>query len=74
MSVVNFTGVTRLDLPPNKILQEAIDANLESVFVIGYTSSEELYMSSSKADGGELLWIIERAKHHLMLIADNLEE
>ena len=53
--VIPFNGITRLDLPPERILQMAIEADLEGVIVIGYTKDGEEYAASSYADGGTVL-------------------
>lgn len=51
--VVNLWCVTRLDLPPNRILESAID-KLESVVIIGYDKDGQEYFASSIADGAEV--------------------
>lgn len=63
--VIEFTGVTLLDIPPDKILLKAID-KLDSVIVIGYTKDDIEYFASSIADGGTILWLLERCKQALL--------
>lgn len=60
--------VTRLDLPPDRILSAAI-GTLESVIVIGYDKDGEEYFASSYADGGDALWLLERCKMALLTTA-----
>ena len=62
--------VTTLDLDVERVLQAAIDAKLSFVFVIGANAEGQLYFASSKSDGGEVLWWMEKAKHALMRIAE----
>jgi len=68
-TVVNFPGVTRLDLPADQILESAL-GKLERAIVIGYTSDGEEYFASSIADGGEVVWLIERMKLQLLRVVE----
>ena len=58
--------ITTLDLDVERVLQAAIDAKLTYVLVIGQDAEGGLYFSSSKSDGGEVLWWMEKAKQALM--------
>jgi len=58
--------ITRLDLPAERVLNGAIQANLERCVIVGFDSKGELYFASTKADGGEVLWLFELAKKALM--------
>jgi len=42
--------------------------------VIGVTPEGNFYFESSEPDGGVVVWWLERAKHKLMKIADEMEE
>jgi len=64
--VVRLDCVTRLDIPVEAILEEAIKVDLEEVVVIGWEKDGEMYFSSSKADGGDVLWLMEKAKKMLL--------
>lgn len=64
--IVNLPVVTTLDLPPDRILDAAKEADLGSVVVVGHTKDGHLYFAGSMADGGEVLWLFERAKLALM--------
>jgi len=70
--VVRFPGVTRLDLDPDMILREAI-GELEGVAIIGYAKDGTEHFASSYADGGTVVWLLERAKFKLMQISDHDE-
>lgn len=62
--------ITSLDLDVERVLQAAIDAKPEYVMVIGCDAEGQLYFASSKADGGEALWWMEKAKRALMEITE----
>ena len=70
--VLDFPGITTLDLDPDRILEGA-KGQLESVVVIGFDHEGMEYFASSKADGGHSLWLLERFKLQLLRQAD-LEE
>lgn len=59
-NVIPWNGVTKLDLDPARVVQAAADAGLSGVVIIG-----------TDADGGDVLWHMERAKFKLMVIADD---
>lgn len=62
---------TSLNLPVNRILQGAHDAQLTSVVVLGYTKEGHEYYASSDGDPAEAVWLMERSKHRIMT---NLDE
>lgn len=64
--IIPFTGITKLDMPPDAILDRAKEAGLEGVLVIGYTKDGKEYATSSYADGGTALWLLERTKKKLL--------
>lgn len=74
MTTIRFPGITRLDLPVERILNDASQAVLESVVVIGFGTDGEFYFSSSSADGGDVTWFLTRALHRLHQQADALED
>lgn len=63
--VIPFTGITRLDLDPDRVLEQCKGA-LEGVVVIGYDAEGAEYFASSYADGGTVLWLLERCKARLL--------
>lgn len=64
-NVVIWPGVTKLDLPPDRLL-EAAQGKLDSVMVIGYDKEGGFYAASSYADGGDALWLLETCKIRLL--------
>jgi hypothetical protein len=64
--VVNLPVITTLDLPPERILQAAMDKDLDEVVIVGFDKNGELYFASNKSDGGGVLWLFELAKKALL--------
>lgn len=71
--ILPFTGVTRLDIAPAKVLKGAREAKLSEVMVIGYDAHGDFWFSSSRADGADVLWLLEKAKRKLFEMADAME-
>jgi coenzyme F420-reducing hydrogenase delta subunit len=65
-NVVILPVVTRLNIPPDRVLNDALAADLDGVVVIGQRKDGSYYFSSSIADGGDVLWQLEWAKAALM--------
>lgn len=57
--------ITRLDIPAERVLEQAL-GKLEKVVVMGYDKDGEEYFASSMADGGDVLWLMERLKQQLL--------
>jgi hypothetical protein len=68
--VVNLDQITRLDLPPERVLNGALAKDLDVAIVVGITKEGEFYFSGSLADGSETLWWLEIAKKRLLEIGD----
>lgn len=68
--VVDLPVVTRLNLPPERILDRAKEAGLTGVVVLGWDENAQEYVASSLADGAEMLWLLRRAEHLLMKEAE----
>jgi len=64
-NVIPIGGVTNLDLPPDLILDSA-KGKMAGVVLLGYDEDGELYFASSYADGGDVLWLLEKCKQALM--------
>ena len=65
-NVVEFPGVTTLDIPPETILKSALKADLEMVVVLGWTEDETLYAASSSGSSPEAVFLVEHFKHALL--------
>jgi hypothetical protein len=57
--------ITKLDLPPDRVLEKAA-GQLEGCVVIGYTKDGEEYFASSYADGSIVNWLLDRCKKRLL--------
>jgi hypothetical protein len=64
-NVIRFTGLTKLDIEPDNILQKAI-GELKEVLVIGTTKDGNQYLASSSSDAKNMIWHIETAKFMIM--------
>ena len=73
-NVVEFHGITKLDLPPDRVLNRAKDADLQSVVTVGWDQEGDLYFASSAADAGEVIFLLQRAIWRLNKIMDQQEE
>lgn len=69
-NVVGIGGVTRLDIPAERVIDEAAKADLDAVIIIGTDQDGDFYFASSQADGGDVLWWLEIAKKRLLEIGD----
>jgi hypothetical protein len=68
-NIVRFTGITKLDIPADQVIESAL-GKLEGVVILGYDKDGQEYFASSYADGGNMLWLLERAKKALLEMAD----
>lgn len=69
-NVVELRNVTRLNIPAERVLRRAAEADLAHVIVIGYDKEGGEYFASSYADGAQVVWHCQRAIFKLMVIAD----
>ena len=72
--VVEWPGITRLDMPVEKVLEKAKEANLSEIVVVGYDQEGMFFASSSKADGPNVLWLLRQCEHELFKVVDALVE
>jgi hypothetical protein len=56
-NVIPLNNITRLDLPPDRILDGA-KGELDGLIILGYDKNGEEYFASTYADGGEVLWLL----------------
>lgn len=65
--IVSFRGVTRLDIDVDRMLEQT-KGLLQNCVILGYDKDGELYFSSSMADGGDVMWLIEALKLKLLTV------
>lgn len=63
--VIPLGLVTRLDLPVERVLEEA-KAQMRDVVLMGWNNDGELYFASTFSDGGEVMWLLELCKKRLL--------
>ena len=68
-NVIRLPCVTSLDLDPDVIL-ECAAGKLKTVVILGYTSDGEEYFASSVADGGTVIWLMEKCKKALLEVEE----
>jgi len=71
--VVDLRVITKLDVPPEKLLRRALEEGMDEVVICGIAADGSEYFASSKASGADALWHLQRAIHALMHQADNVE-
>ncbi len=69
-NVVAFTGITRLDTPPEKVIATAAEADLAEVVIVGVDGDGSFFFASSQADGGDTLWWLAMAQKKLLEMGD----
>ena len=70
-NVIPLGNITRLDFPPDRILEEA-KGKMKGVVLLGWTVDDGLYVASSIADGGDVLWLLEHTKKLLLEVGEEL--
>lgn len=64
-NIIPIGCITKLDIPPDDVLQGAM-GKLEGAVILGFDKEGEEYFASTYADGGDVLWLLERCKQELM--------
>jgi hypothetical protein len=74
-NVVEFSGATRLDIKPEKILEGALKHCLKTVIVLGIDLEGAEYFAYSTGAVQQLNWMLDRAKLEVMMMyIDDREE
>jgi len=68
-NVIPLNNITKLDLPPDRVL-EAAKGKLDKFVMMGWDKEGELYFASTFSDGGEVLWLMEKAKQALLNVGE----
>lgn len=69
--VIPLGNVTRLDLPTDRVLDAAKNHCSEGVVIMGYDDDGTLYFASSIADGGSVLWLMEKLRQELLAAGED---
>ena len=70
-NVIPFSGITRLDLDPDIVLENA-KGKLEGFVIAGHDKEGNEYFASTYADGGDVLWLLERMKLRLLMVVEEM--
>ena len=70
VSDIDLPVITRLNIDPQRVMAAALEALLTDVVIIGFLPDGTEYFASSAADGGTVLWHLERAKLKLLRTVD----
>jgi hypothetical protein len=73
-NVIEFSGITKLDKPVERILQRALGADLEGVVVVGFNKDGSEFFASSYADGAQVVWHLQRGIFKVMTTVDRISE
>lgn len=68
--IIVWQGITKLDLPAERLLQGAIDMGMEGVVIVGYDKDGNEYFASSWADSAQAAWHLQRGIYKLNQIND----
>ena len=68
-NVIPLGNITKLDLDPDIVLENT-KGKLDSFVIVGLDKEGELYFSSTEADGGSALWLLEKAKKALLEVGE----
>jgi len=63
--IIPIGGVTKLDLPVDRILENS-KGQYEGLVLIGFNKDGEVIAASTYADGGTVLWLLEACKIKMM--------
>lgn len=69
-NVITLPCITTHNLPAERVLNGALEADLAGVVVLGYDKEGKPYFASSYADGGDVMWLMELLKRELLNTAD----
>lgn len=69
-NVIPIGGITKLDIPADQVLKNNI-GEFESVVLMGWNKDGEEVFASSIADGGDVIWLLERMKLKLLRTVDD---
>lgn len=72
--IIFWQGATKLDLPAERVLQRAIDADLDGVVIVGYGKDGQEYFASTWADAAQASWHLQRGIFKLNEMVDRVAE
>lgn len=70
-NIVEFTGLTKADIPANKVIKWA--DNLDEAIVVGIDELGELYVAGSMADAARVVYLLEMAKKYILDLGEEYD-
>lgn len=61
-NILEWSGTTILPIPCEKVLEKALEKDLEEVIVVGHTKDNDIYIATSNHTWAQLNWLIDKAK------------
>lgn len=71
-NVIDFPGATSLDIPPQTVLEGALEQDLGEVLVVGFKEDGALYLASTSGDLLHLLGMLDMARFTYLLNQEGL--
>lgn len=71
-NVVILPVITTLDVPVERILNKAQEADLDAALVIGWKKDGGFFFASSYADSAQVIYLLRRGEHDLLKMEDEL--
>lgn len=73
-NIINFPRPKYGPIPVEDVIQGAVEAKMKDIVIIGYDENGMEYFASSNADGGVVLWLLERLKKMLLEVPERMTE
>ena len=65
-NVVVLDVLTTINLPPERILNAALEADLAALVIVGYDKNGEYYFHSSIPHGATVNWLLDQCKKRII--------
>lgn len=65
-NIISFPRLNSEDIPVDRLLEQALSEDLQSVLLIGKDKNGDYFLSSSDVDIKNMLWLIEVLKREIM--------
>jgi hypothetical protein len=65
-NVVELKLLTTINLPPERILNAALEADLAALVIVGYDKNGEYYFHSSIPHGATINWLLDQCKKRII--------
>ena len=65
-NVIALDVLTTINLPPERILNAALEADLAALVVVGYDKNGQYYFHSSIPHGSTVNWLLDQCKKRII--------